>query len=603
MKATRSPEERMREAGGTTEHFGGPKVNGNGRGRRTVPLYGLDRLSHAAPGARVILCDGEKQADAVMRMFPDRVGMSWMGGATADLSPLKGFQVLIWPAADPLSRKTAAQLAAKLPDSRVIDTKGLPKGFNAADLEQLADAVPQEWLRERLPLEANLQQLHDFDLTEDGIALAFAAKHRDDLRYDHDLSRWYQWNGQAWRKERTQLAFSWARAICRQFVSMVGAGGGNGAWSTLTKAATAAAVERFAQSDRAFAVTSEIWNRDPWLLGTPGGTVDLRTGKLRPAAQADLISKLTAVAPAETADCPQWLKFLDEATCGDKDLQNYLQRWFGYSLTGVTIEHALLFLWGPGGNGKGTLLSTVFSIMGDYAVNAAIDTFVVTRGDKHTTDIAMLAGARLVITTEVDEGRAWDEARIKSLTGGDPITARFMRSDNVTFFPQFKLAVSGNHKPSLKSVDDAMKRRVNLVNFLFKAAVVNKKIQNELRDEWPGILRWMIQGCSEWQRSELNPPEVVTEATRDYFQAQDHFGRWLAECCVLDPGLSLKPSQALTSFQNFRRQNGVPDTDNTKLRGMIEKTPGLRYVTINGTQLVRGIGLKAPSGGWGVEGG
>lgn len=370
-----------------------------------------------------------------------------------------------------------------------------------------------------------------FELTEDGIALAFAARHRDELRYDHHQRAWFRYDGRAWRKEETQLAFAWARALCRDMKRQALGTATNGELKAMTKAATYAAVETIAKADRAFAVTSEIWDRDPWLLGTPGGTVDLRTGKLRPAKQSNFISMLTAMAPAETADCPVWLKFLDQITQSDKAVQGYLQRRGGYCLTGITTEQDVMFAWGPGGNGKSTLLNTMYFIMGNYAVNAAIDTFVVTHGDKHTTDLAMLHRARLVITTEIDEGRTWDTARLKTMSGQDPITARFMHRNNFTFMPQFKLAISGNHKPNFRSVDDAIKRRISLVEFL-RRFPVNKKLADQIKREAPGILRWMIDGCLEWQRSGLNPPQSVNAATEEYLAEQDATSRWIDECCI-----------------------------------------------------------------------
>ena len=276
--------------------------------------------------------------------------------------------------------------------------------------------------------------LDGFDLTEDGIALAFAAKHRTALRYCHHTEAWFQWNGSIWRREETKIAFNWARQVCREIARDAGK-----AKATLSRASTAAAVERFAQADRAFAVTSEIWDTDPWLLGTPSGTVDLHTGILRPAMATDYITKTTAVAPGTPAECPTWLAFIRQATGGVEDFAGFIQRWHGYGLTGITREHSLSFFYGPGGNGKSVLLNTVSGIMGDYACTAAMDTFVSSLADRHPTDLAMLRGARLVTATETEEGRAWAEARIKQLTGGDPISARFMRKDFFTFKPQFKL--------------------------------------------------------------------------------------------------------------------------------------------------------------------
>jgi putative DNA primase/helicase len=223
-----------------------------------------------------------------------------------------------------------------------------------------------------------------------------------------------------------------------------------------------------------------------------------------------------------------------------------------------------------------------------------MDTFVLSHNDKHTTDLAMLAGARLVMTTEVDEKQTWAQAKINQLTGGDQITARFMRRDNFSFWPQFKLTISGNNKPRLNTVDDATRRRFNLAPFLHKPEKPDTNLTERLKEERPDILRWLIIGCLEWQKSGLNPPQVIQDATADYFDAQNYFGRWLDECCILHPTLETRPSHALKSYQDWCRQNGEEVTDNRSLRGLIEKTPGLRYVTTEGVRNVRGLGLKPP---------
>jgi P4 family phage/plasmid primase-like protien len=432
------------------------------------------------------------------------------------------------------------------------------------------------------------RDLDGFDLTEDGIALAFTAKHKHALRYCHHTGAWFQWNGSIWRREETKLAFSWARQVCRAIARDAGK-----TKATLSRAATAAAVERFAQSDRAFAVTSEIWDTDPWLLGTPGGAVDLRTGMRRPAMAADYITKTTAVTPGELGDCPVWLAFLRQATGGDTEFARFLQQWCGYSLTGITREHALLFVYGPGGNGKSVFLNTVSGILGDYCRTAAMDTFTTTPGDRHPTDLAMLRGARLVTATETEEGRAWAEARIKQLTGGDPISARFMRQDFFSFLPQFKLTIAGNHKPTLKNVDEAARRRFNIAPFLHTPPQPDRGLETRLRDEWPGILAWMIAGCVDWQGNGLVRPKVVTDATADYFDAQDIIGRWLAERCILDPHLQEKPGRLVSDCRTWAADNGETPPTPAQFRSALERTRGIRYVTVRGTQHVRGIGFQA----------
>jgi putative DNA primase/helicase len=375
----------------------------------------------------------------------------------------------------------------------------------------------------------NPGNIDGYDLSEDGIAQAFRDRHEDRLRFDHDQSAWYEWAGSHWREDRTNLAFAWARDIGRELsAAMV-----PGVRQRVGRAATAGAVEKLAQSDRVFAVTWDNWDADPFLLGTPGGTIDLRTGKLRLSVPWEGITKITAVAPDSMAECPVWKAFLQDATRGDDALIEFLARMVGYSLTGDTREHALFYIHGPGGNGKSVFLNTVAGILGDYARVSAMETFTVRRNEGHPTELAMLRGARLVHASETEEGRAWAESRIKTLTGGDKISARFMRQDFFEFIPQFKLAIVGNHKPVLRSVDDAARRRFNIIPFVYKPTEPDKELEDKLRAEWPAILQWAIEGCMRWQESGLTRPAIVASATDNYFADQDLFGQWLDEMCDL----------------------------------------------------------------------
>src|SRR5262249_1446093 len=202
-----------------------------------------------------------------------------------------------------------------------------------------------------------------------------------------------------------------------------------------------------------------------WELNTPSGIVDLRTGEIRKHARLAYMTKITGAAPDASCPTPYWRAFLNRVTGDKQELVEYLQRMAGYTLTGLTSEHALFFIYGLGANGKTTFLNAMIKAAGDYHMTAPIETFTASNHDRHPTELAALQGARIVTAVETEEGRRWAESGIKALTGGDRISARFMRQDFFEYTPQFKLIVAGNHKPGLRSVDEAIRRRFNLIPF------------------------------------------------------------------------------------------------------------------------------------------
>jgi putative DNA primase/helicase len=444
------------------------------------------------------------------------------------------------------------------------------------------------------PLPASADDLKAFARDEAGVIDAFESRFRDALKFDNDIGRWLQWTGVVWQVERTRLAFDWARRACLDLASR---GPKNAAGKSLRKVATAAAVERGAQALRCFSVESSLWDTDPWLLGTPNGTVDLRTGHLRPARQADYITKLTASGPAAMPllfdaahDCPRWLAFLEDATGGDADLIRFLQQWCGYALTGDTREHALLFIYGPGGNGKSVFLNTMTGLLADYCRTAGMDVFSASKFDRHTTELARLRGARMVCASETEEGRAWAEVRINQLTGGDVVTARFMRQDDFEFRPEFKLTIIGNHKPLLNAVTDAARRRFNIVPFARKPKRVDPELESKLKEEWPGILSWAIAGCLDWQANGLVRPQVVIDATADYFEQQDTFLQWLEECCETGAAFAATTSELFGSWSYFASGRG--EKAGSRNKTFPDKMRAHGFTAIKDTDGIRGRGFS-----------
>jgi putative DNA primase/helicase len=367
--------------------------------------------------------------------------------------------------------------------------------------------------------------------SDEALALRFAEFHAGDLRYVAAWNKWLSWNAACWQFDTTLAALDEARKICR--TATAGCNKPKLA-AALASGKTVAAVIGLARSDRRLAATVQQWDTDPWASNTPDGVIDLHIGKLRSHCSADYMTKITAVAPDSKCPIPTWRAFLERVTGGDIELVGFLQRMCGYALTGATREHALFFLHGVGANGKSTFINVLTGIVGDYHRTAPIETFVASHTDHHPTDLAGLRGARLVTSVETEEGRRWAESKIKALTGGDKIAARFMRQDFFEFVPTFKLVIAGNHKPGLRSVDEAIRRRFHLIpfNVVIPPQERDDKLGDRLRAEWPGILAWMIEGCMQWQQIGLAPPEAVTSATEAYLQAEDALSAWMDEQCI-----------------------------------------------------------------------
>lgn len=288
----------------------------------------------------------------------------------------------------------------------------------------------------------------------------------------------------------------------------------------------------------------ELLDRDPDLLNCANGTVDLRTGVLRPHDPADYITKLVPVAYRADATCVEWLRALEQISGGLPGWVDYLQRWSGYCLTGWTTEQVFVVLWGGGGNGKGVVVGMLTATAGEYAGTAAPGLLVASKGsERHPTEIASLMGRRMVTAHETGEGVVLREDFVKQATGGDRLTARFMREDFFEFDPTHKIQLLTNHKPQIRGQDMGIWRRVTLLPFVVSfgtaaqvaagthSVVRDDKLLLRLQAELEGVLAWRVRGAVEWAQAGLQPPDVVRAASEGYKREQDRVGQFVAECC------------------------------------------------------------------------
>lgn len=438
-----------------------------------------------------------------------------------------------------------------------------------------ADAAPED---------GDVEKADGFDLSHDALALDLGLRSWDhNARYVATWSRWAFWAGTHWAKDDALDCMTRSRAYLRKRAveletwaerkaeAILAEEGDDKkaekvrAWAkgegrTLRSKVTVAAVEAMAQSNPRSAARAVDFDADLMILGTPGGTVDLRTGDVRPGRREDMLTKLAAVAPAPPGTiAPLWLAFLDDVFAGDQEVIAFMQRAAGYALTGLTTEHKLLFLYGTGRNGKSVFLDTLQWLLADYARRAAASTFLNSAGERHPTDLAGLHGARLVVGSELPKGKTWDESVIKDLTGGDKMTARFMRQDFFDFTPQLTLMIAGNCQPSFRGVDEAIRARVVLIPFkvTIPAERRDKDLTAKLRAEGPAILRWAIDGALTWQERGLDVPASVAAASADYLDGEDVLAEFLLDCTAKAPGAFTLTSEIHTRFKYWTESQGL----------------------------------------------
>ena len=395
--------------------------------------------------------------------------------------------------------------------------------------------------------------------SEIALADAFTARHAAHWRYVATWGKWLHWDGSVWQDDTRMEVWNAARAIVGEASRDLAADQKATAARQMASASTVSAVLRLSRAHAAHAASVDQWDADPWVLNTPAGWIDLHTGTLSPHDPAMYCSRMTAAAPADhVPENSRWRRFLLRVCGGDERLIAFLQRAAGYSLTGSTREEAFFFLHGLGQNGKSKFMEALAGVMGTYHEAAAMETFVASPMPQHPADLAKLRVARLVTASETEEGRRWAESKIKQVTGGDPVSARYMRQDWFTFRPQFKLWIAGNHKPGLRNVDPAMRRRMNLIPFTV-AIPEHERDRNlslHLKEEWPVILRWMIDGCLAWGQEGLATPVTVRTATDDYLASEDAIAQWLDDTCDLSPAFQTRSSAAFESWKLWAERAG-----------------------------------------------
>jgi len=441
-----------------------------------------------------------------------------------------------------------------------------------------------------------------YSLTDLGNAQRFVFHFEEDILFVYAFNKWLVWDTNKWNLDEDGRIFIFAKQIC-EFIK---AESQNNSDAKIQKALikhaknseslrAIKALLELAKTEESIPISHEILDKNPWLINCKNGVIDLHTGEIRSPTKSDLITKSLLVTYDKDATYPTWKKFLFEITQGDKDLVNFLKRAIGYTLTGLTTEHCIFFMYGIGRNGKSTFIEVLLHLFGDYQKKAPAEMLMSKPFQSIPNDIARLTRCRLAVSSELEQDRKFNESLIKDLTGGDKITARFMRGEWFDFEPTHKLWIYGNHKPTIKGTDEGIWARIKLIPFkaYFSEKQQDKNLLNKLLQELPGILNWAIEGCQDWQKQGLGFPQAVIDATDGYRTEMDHIASFINERCITgERNEKTKSSELFLAYQAWCDFNDE-DSESHRMFGLKLSEKGYEKKKSGNGTFYFGIRLKS----------
>lgn len=573
------------------------KMNGT-----PLSLYHYDEIVNAPEGETIFVVEGEKDADRLRGLGVFATTNALGAGKWRDYysSTLQGNRVAILVDNDDTGRNHGRQVANSVwgiaAEVKIIELPGLPpkgdvsdwldsggdksklleivnatKPLTAEDIAQMRPRPIQATQEEatRSPLEA-AKAGSPIMCTDLGNAKRFAWDHSDRVRHCQRLNAWFVWSGTHWQRDETGMVHRLAFKTVEKIWDECRVCGDTDRQRQLSKHAIDSqsrgkieAMLALATKMPGIAVSPDAWDRDPMILNCLNGTIDLQTGKLRVHDARDMITKICPVKYNPDARLDVWDRFLDVATEGNTELSTFLQRATGYSITGLTSEEKLFFVHGGTATGKSTFLQAILATLGSYGMTSNFDTFLAKHhGDSVPVDLANMAGARIVVASETNKGRALDEGRIKSLTGGEAIRARKLYCDEFEYKPQFAIWLAANDAPHMSDADAALWRRIVRVPFenTIPESERDPNVKRTLSDPdqaGPAILAWAVQGCLAWQREGLQVPAIVTAATQELRTEMDPLQEFLDDRCVFIAEASTPVSALRAEYDQWARESGL----------------------------------------------
>ena len=454
---------------------------------------------------------------------------------------------------------------------------------------------------------AKLPAIHDeavdltrFDCNDHGNAERVHAYAGSNFHHIIESASWIVWNGFRWVPDvnggMTRLFVSAMQITGKQAFEISDRSRADSIVKHAFKSRDTAKVQAGLQMLRSLlgvSVSVNDLDADPWMIGTAEGVIDLKTGRPVLPDRSKLITKKIGTRYDETATCPTWERFLHTVTAGNSELIRFLQIAVGYSLTGSNAEQCLFFLFGLGQNGKGVFSETTKRLFGDYGQVAPESMFVKDRNQSATNDIARLAGCRLAVASELGEGIAFAESRLKSLTGNDSITARFLHREFFDFIPTHHFWISGNHKPTIQGSDHGIWRRIHLIPFTVRISDAEKDpdLIRKIAEEMPGILNWALAGCMAWQREGLSIPRCVSQATAEYRSEEDIVGQFLQECTIEESRARVLASELYEAFHRWSVRGGIKCPIRSKDFGKRMDERGYQRMSSSGARYWTGLSL------------
>lgn len=418
----------------------------------------------------------------------------------------------------------------------------------------------------------------NYTYDDTGNAQRFVDEFGEDIRYHYKNKCWMIWDGKTWCRDEKQqiknLADKMIREIKKEYFDELGKDDKKSEailknFKHLSSTSGKEAMLKEAMHIQSIATTNTDYDTNPYLLNCENGVVDLKTGKLLPHDKRYMLSKNTHVNVDFNGKPKEWLKAINGIFQGNEGVLSFVKKAVGYSLTGDTKEQCFFQCYGNGANGKSVFLNTISNVLGDYAINAQVQSILAKgngNGGNASPDIARMNGSRFVRTNEPNEGSRFDEGLVKQLTGGDIVTARFLYGEEFQFKSEFKMWIACNYKIVVRGTDKGIWRRMRLIPFEaeFEGKNEDKNLENKIKAEYPQILAWAIQGCLEWQKEGLEMPDEIRIATNEYRDEMDIVRSFAKDRIKMKPGNKIKASLIYTAYKQWARDGNEYMMSNQK---------------------------------------